>query len=369
MHVKFPAVVQHASGQVTKFLALDKVLPNRDFLQVWEFPEAKGPRELAYDEEWLAIVKSTNHLLSFRRGTVHMPTPHSSQRCVPPLLIASHTRMTDVLCVGCPRFDYWPTQEEREWIRERVAAKKDGLRVPLNFTQTAPVYTPGERGVSCCVVCRSVVRVVSADSFHYNQASRRAYCASRRSVRPFWNYSTCPTSSSPMTRRPRPCHQTTNTTSPSPSLAAHHHRCTTTTTQWRFRCCRWGSRWAISRQRLPCCSPALLRTPRTKRRLTSRLMAMMKLMQAMWRPRGSGWETTTRRRITRKRSTCTLMVLFNNVQQQVGYLSLRTYLVTTIYCLTNDMTNDSLQLPLNHTSLHPWRMRCVLCCAVVGGVC
>jgi lariat debranching enzyme len=83
MHVKFPAVVQHASGQVTKFLALDKVLPNRDFLQVWEFPEAKGPRELAYDEEWLAIVKSTNHLLSFRRGTVHMPTPHSSQRCVP----------------------------------------------------------------------------------------------------------------------------------------------------------------------------------------------------------------------------------------------------------------------------------------------
>ncbi|ELR17178.1 Ser/Thr phosphatase family superfamily protein [Acanthamoeba castellanii str. Neff] len=126
MHVKFPAVVQHASGQVTKFLALDKV---------WEFPEAKGPRELAYDEEWLAIVKSTNHLLSFRRGTVHMPTPHSSQR-----------------------FDYWPTQEEREWIRERVAAKKDGLRVPLNFTQTAPVYTPGERGKQAGVLCESPQR-------------------------------------------------------------------------------------------------------------------------------------------------------------------------------------------------------------------
>jgi hypothetical protein len=54
---------------------------------VWDFPEAKGPKELTYDEEWLAIVKSTNHMLSFSRGTVHMPHPNSGQRCV---LLFSH---------------------------------------------------------------------------------------------------------------------------------------------------------------------------------------------------------------------------------------------------------------------------------------
>eukprot|EP00850_Spirogloea_muscicola_P014186 SM000100S09413 [mRNA] locus=s100:240137:243271:+ [translate_table: standard] len=33
LHVRFAAVVRHPSGQLTKFLALDKCLPNRNFLQ------------------------------------------------------------------------------------------------------------------------------------------------------------------------------------------------------------------------------------------------------------------------------------------------------------------------------------------------
>lgn len=39
MHVKFAALFQHSNtGKQTKFLALDKVLPKRDFLQILDFP-------------------------------------------------------------------------------------------------------------------------------------------------------------------------------------------------------------------------------------------------------------------------------------------------------------------------------------------
>ena len=34
LHTKFAALVQHTGGEITKFLALDKCLPNRNFLQV-----------------------------------------------------------------------------------------------------------------------------------------------------------------------------------------------------------------------------------------------------------------------------------------------------------------------------------------------
>jgi hypothetical protein len=34
MHVKFPAIVPHNSGKQTKFLALSKVKPRQEFMQV-----------------------------------------------------------------------------------------------------------------------------------------------------------------------------------------------------------------------------------------------------------------------------------------------------------------------------------------------
>lgn len=48
MHVKFPALVEHPSGRVTKFLALDKILPRRDFLQASEFVHSFEQLELTY---------------------------------------------------------------------------------------------------------------------------------------------------------------------------------------------------------------------------------------------------------------------------------------------------------------------------------
>lgn len=44
------------------------------------------------------------------------------------------------------RFDYHPTEEELEWVRKRTQTRPEGLRVPTNFTPTAPAHHPGERG-------------------------------------------------------------------------------------------------------------------------------------------------------------------------------------------------------------------------------
>ncbi|KAK8803447.1 hypothetical protein WA158_001141 [Blastocystis sp. Blastoise] len=60
LHVKFAAKVHHSSGKDTRFLALDKCLPNRDYIQIMDIPvEHKQPLQLSYDVEWLSIFKST----------------------------------------------------------------------------------------------------------------------------------------------------------------------------------------------------------------------------------------------------------------------------------------------------------------------
>lgn len=127
LHVKFAALLQHpVSGepQSTRFLALDKCLPGRDFLQILDIeprdPQSKlagrdafGKYRFHYDEEWLAILKSTIHLYSTE--TIPHPLPATV-----------------------------PVQEARDKLKSDglVSESAESLLIPLNFEQTVTVYRP-----------------------------------------------------------------------------------------------------------------------------------------------------------------------------------------------------------------------------------
>jgi lariat debranching enzyme len=80
MHVKYPAIYTHSDGSITRFLALDKCIPHRPFLQfvgvdsgskdlgvVRNSGGCESP-EVCFDEEWLSILKVNNRLLPVGRS-------------------------------------------------------------------------------------------------------------------------------------------------------------------------------------------------------------------------------------------------------------------------------------------------------------
>lgn len=88
IHCKFAAVVRHQGpdNAMTKFLSLDKCLPNRDFLQVVDVEPAvpfvrpasaaaAGRPHLCYDPEWLAILKVTHPLQQQVLSRRSLPSP------------------------------------------------------------------------------------------------------------------------------------------------------------------------------------------------------------------------------------------------------------------------------------------------------
>lgn len=118
LHCKFAAAISHeGTDKVTKFLALDKCLPKRRFLQIIELdsnvPITDGI-QLSYDLEWLTILNTTKSLLSLTATTNYMPGPGSPYR-----------------------WDFTPTDQEKEDTRQRF---KDTFVVPLNFIRTSEPY-------------------------------------------------------------------------------------------------------------------------------------------------------------------------------------------------------------------------------------
>jgi len=117
LHVKFAAIVPHNETQKsTKFLALDKCLPRRQFLQVVSAgrPVTNDEVILRYCPVWLAVLKSTSHLLSVERKPRYTPGPGSSER-----------------------WDFRPTEEE---LREVEQIFNNDFDIPYNFEQTALSY-------------------------------------------------------------------------------------------------------------------------------------------------------------------------------------------------------------------------------------
>ncbi|KAI3969786.1 hypothetical protein MKW92_018749 [Papaver armeniacum] len=109
LHCKFAASVQHGeSGPVTKFLALDKCLPGRNFLQIVDIPSEPGPYEIQYDEEWLAITRKFNSIFPLTRNTTWL---------------------------GSVQLD----KQDREWVKSKLATR--GPK-PFDFVQTVPPYNP-----------------------------------------------------------------------------------------------------------------------------------------------------------------------------------------------------------------------------------
>jgi len=131
LHCRFPAIIQHGeNGPTTKFLALDKCLPGRNFLQVIDIPSNPGPHEIQYDEEWLAITRRFNSIfpLTRRRFTI--------------------------------RDEQLDTQDDREWVRNKLNTR--GVK-PFDFVQTAPSFNPSNP-VSNSSITRSC-RNLQTESF------------------------------------------------------------------------------------------------------------------------------------------------------------------------------------------------------------
>uniref|UniRef100_A0A6I9QNG5 Lariat debranching enzyme-like n=1 Tax=Elaeis guineensis var. tenera TaxID=51953 RepID=A0A6I9QNG5_ELAGV len=110
LHCKFPAIIQHGeNGPVTKFLALDKCLRGRKFLQIVDIESDPGPYEIQYDEEWLAITRKFNSIF---------PLTHKS-----------------VQLGGLDEQDY------QQWVRNKLNAR--GAK-PFDFVQTVPSFDPSQ---------------------------------------------------------------------------------------------------------------------------------------------------------------------------------------------------------------------------------
>jgi len=110
------------TNKTTNFLALDKCLPNRHFLQLLEIPPHEDgdytrPLRLEYDHEWLAITRVFATDLTVGDPGAQVPTDRGDAYYRPLV------------------------EKEMQWVEENIV-KPGKMTIPEDFAQTAPLYDP-----------------------------------------------------------------------------------------------------------------------------------------------------------------------------------------------------------------------------------
>lgn len=136
MHCRFDANVQHSETESTRFVALDKCLPNRKCLDFVTINEDENDEQdtkereapvLQYDLEWLTVLHLTNNLLNVNRNYTKLPLqpgPDEPQDSV-------------------QRFEFTPTKSEMDEVLKKF---NGDLTIPMNFVQSLPAYDPQRDG-------------------------------------------------------------------------------------------------------------------------------------------------------------------------------------------------------------------------------
>lgn len=129
MHCRFDALVKHSETEQTKFVALDKCLPRRQFFdfidigdEVKRTEDGQAILDFQYDKEWLAILSTTNKFLNCTFAHTKLPrAPH------------------DPTDEQVPRWNYTPDTDEIESITQKF---QNDLKIPENFMQVVNGFDP-----------------------------------------------------------------------------------------------------------------------------------------------------------------------------------------------------------------------------------